>query len=393
MEINNGTMELIVCENELNNIQEKMPHRKDAFEIDAARGEAVKREIDRKLITFRIISNKVLDNRPQCQEEVGWLTQVLALFSIQLPRMPKEYIARLVYDNKHKNLILTKRDRVIGGICFRPFQSRGFSEIAFCAVTASEQVKGYGSYLMNYLKDYHVGTSRIYHFLTFADEFAIGYFKKQGFSMNICLPKERYFGYIKDYEGATLMECQLHPKIIYSEFHLTAKKLHDLYKCAKDVALKSYNRQYNGIEDLFQNNDGKLLAPCEIPGLEEIDEQFSADKNGIRKMKLILDAIRRDKKDFWPFFEPVNAKEVPQYYEYIRFPIDVKTMSERLKSGYYKHERLFIADLRRMLNNCYKFNAPETFYYNAACKLAKQLRVLVQTHFPNSDLLPELPSL
>lgn len=65
---------------------------------------------------------------------------------------------------------------------------------------------------MNYLKDYHVGTYRVYHFLTYADEFAIGYFKKQGFSKNISLPLESYHGFIKDYEGATLMECQLHPK-------------------------------------------------------------------------------------------------------------------------------------------------------------------------------------
>ena len=64
---------------------------------------------------------------------------------------------------------------------------------------------------MNHLKDYHIQNG-IYHFLTYADEFAIGYFKKQGFSMTIGLTKSVYHGYIKDYEGATLMWCELHPK-------------------------------------------------------------------------------------------------------------------------------------------------------------------------------------
>ena len=64
---------------------------------------------------------------------------------------------------------------------------------------------------MNHLKDYHIQHG-IYHFLTFADEFAIGYFKKQGFSMQISLPKQQHQGYIKEYEGATLMGCELHPK-------------------------------------------------------------------------------------------------------------------------------------------------------------------------------------
>ena len=55
------------------------------------------------------------------------------------------------------------------------------------------KVKGYGTHLMNHLKDYHVKHS-VLHFLTYADEFAIGYFKKQGFSMDIKLAKSAYQG-------------------------------------------------------------------------------------------------------------------------------------------------------------------------------------------------------
>jgi hypothetical protein len=74
---------------------------------------------------------------------------------------------------KHKTLALIKDNRPIGGICFRTFMTQGFTEIVFCAVTSNEQVKGYGTHLMNHLKDYHIGHN-VYHFLTFADEFAIG---------------------------------------------------------------------------------------------------------------------------------------------------------------------------------------------------------------------------
>ena len=109
-----------------------------------------------------------------------------------------------MFDPKHKTLALIKDGRPIGGICFRMFSSQGFSEIVFCAVTSNEQVKGYGTHLMNHLKDYHIRNG-VFHFLTFADEFAIGYFKKQGFSKDIKLAKSVYQGYIKDYEGATLM--------------------------------------------------------------------------------------------------------------------------------------------------------------------------------------------
>lgn len=38
--------------------------------------------------------------------------------------------------------------------------------------------KGYGTHLMNHLKEYHIKHNIVY-FLTYADEYAIGYFKKQ----------------------------------------------------------------------------------------------------------------------------------------------------------------------------------------------------------------------
>ena len=82
---------------------------------------------------------------------------------------------------------------------------------------------------MNHLKDYHV-SHKILHFLTYADEFAIGYFKKQGFSMDIKLAKSAYQGYIKDYEGATLMGCQLNLKVPYTEFSLVTKKQKEILK-------------------------------------------------------------------------------------------------------------------------------------------------------------------
>lgn len=41
------------------------------------------------------------------------------------------------------------------------------------------------------------------HFLTYADNYAVGYFQKQGFTKEITLDKSLWMGYIKDYEGGT----------------------------------------------------------------------------------------------------------------------------------------------------------------------------------------------
>lgn len=104
---------------------------------------------------------------PKCTTEAwawAWLSHVLELcarprlidlkniYGKQLPNMPKEYIVRLVFDRNHKSLVALKEGTVIGGITYRVFARQQLSEVAFCAVSSSEQVKGYGTRLMNKLK-------------------------------------------------------------------------------------------------------------------------------------------------------------------------------------------------------------------------------------------------
>ena len=118
-----------------------------------------------------------------------------SLFARQLPKMPKEYIVRLVFDRRHKSLAILSQDpkhrggdeEIIGGICYRAYPEMRFAEIAFCAVSASQQVKGYGTKLMNLLKRQMVREGLEYS-ITYADNYAIGYFKKQGFTNSITVP-------------------------------------------------------------------------------------------------------------------------------------------------------------------------------------------------------------
>jgi len=127
---------------------------------------------------YKIITN---DGVP---EHLISLIKLKNIFRKQLPKMPGEYIVRLVLDRNHKSMVAFKGDLIIGGVCFRYFERQVFSEIAFLAVTYSEQVKGYGTQLMNNLKNY-VMKEGIRYFLTYADNFALGYFKKQGFTIEV----------------------------------------------------------------------------------------------------------------------------------------------------------------------------------------------------------------
>eukprot|EP00611_Tribonema_gayanum_P021704 TRINITY_DN4226_c0_g1_i1.p1 TRINITY_DN4226_c0_g1~~TRINITY_DN4226_c0_g1_i1.p1 ORF type:complete len:415 (-),score=103.80 TRINITY_DN4226_c0_g1_i1:252-1496(-) len=299
-------------------------------------------------INYQIVTN---DGDPQHMEMLITLKNI---FAKQLPKMPKEYIVRLVFDPRHKSLALCKGDVPIGGICYRPFYDQQFGEIAFCAVTANEQVQGHGTRLMNHLKQYALGEN-ITHFLTYADNFAIGYFKKQGFTKSISMPRERWHGYIKHYDGGTLMECYVHPSIPYTRVpHMLQAQLEYVINRVKRhkgeaAVFRTYPGSqvpYSNVKDPLQDIPGlkdagwteELIAvpqpevPAEAAGGEgSKGDRSKGDRQRASKAQAAAAAAVLLKQDLlmlwnkvsasnwaWPFYEPVDTGIVTDYLEVIK---------------------------------------------------------------------------
>ncbi|EDO17296.1 hypothetical protein Kpol_1062p3 [Vanderwaltozyma polyspora DSM 70294] len=323
-------------------------------------------------IEFRVVNN---DNT---KENMMVLTGLKNIFQKQLPKMPKEYIARLVYDRSHLSMAVVRKPlTVVGGITYRPFDSRGFAEIVFCAISSTEQVRGYGAHLMNHLKDYVRNTSPIKYFLTYADNYAIGYFKKQGFTKEITLEKQVWMGYIKDYEGGTLMQCSMLPRIRY----LDAPKILLLQEAALIRKIRSISKSHivrPGLDQFRDLDNIKPIDPMSIPGLKEagwtpeMDELAQRPKRGphYAAMQNILTELQNHAAA-WPFLQPVNKEEVPDYYEFIKEPMDLSTMEVKLESNRYDKMEDFIYDARLIFNNCRKYNGENTSYYKYANRLEK----------------------
>ncbi|KAL6959047.1 DeSI-like protein hag1, partial [Sarracenia purpurea var. burkii] len=228
----------------------------------SAREESLKKEEEAGRLKFVCVSNDGID------EHMVWLIGLKNIFARQLPNMPKEYIVRLVMDRNHKSVMVVRRNQVVGGITYRPYVSQKFGEIAFCAITADEQVKGYGTRLMNHLKQHARDADGLTHFLTYADNNAVGYFIKQGFTKEIYLDKERWHGYIKDYDGGILMECKIDPKLPYTDLSIMIRR----QRLAIDEKIRELSNChiiYTGID--FQKKEAgipkKIIKVEDIPGL------------------------------------------------------------------------------------------------------------------------------
>lgn len=323
-------------------------------------------------IEFRVVNN---DNT---KENMMVLTGLKNIFQKQLPKMPKEYIARLVYDRSHLSMAVVRKPlTVVGGITYKPFNKREFAEIVFCAISSTEQVRGYGAHLMNHLKDYVRNTSPIKYFLTYADNYAIGYFKKQGFTKEVTLDKKVWMGYIKDYEGGTLMQCSMLPRIRY----LDAAKILLLQEAALRRKIRTISQSHvirKGL-DVFKDLDNiKPIDPMSIPGLKEagwtpeMDELAQRPKRGphYATIQNLLTELQNHAAA-WPFLQPVNKEEVPDYYEFIKEPMDLSTMEIKLENNKYQKMEEFIYDVRLICNNCRLYNGENTSYFKYANRLEK----------------------
>lgn len=221
----------------------------------------MKKEVAEGRIEFRVVQNDGSGENYQI------LTGLKTIFQKQLPKMPREYIARLVYDRKHEGLAILRLPltptSVIGGITYRLFPDRGFCEIVFCAVSSSEQVKGFGSALMNWLKEKVKERTggRVQHYLTYADNYAIGYFKKQGFYKTISLDRSVWAGYIKDYDGGTLMQCTVVPGVDYlGVYQMLHQQKVALVRRIEEISPSA--KVYSGLTEF-------PMDPLDIPGVRE----------------------------------------------------------------------------------------------------------------------------
>lgn len=227
------------------------------------RGQLAREEEAQGLIRFVPVTN---DGE---RDSMIILTGLKNIYQKQLPKMPREYIARLVYDRKHESMAIVKKNlTTVGGITYRVFPTQQFAEIVFCAITSTEQVKGYGSHLMNHLKAHVVKTTNAKHFLTYADNYAVGYFKKQGFTTDCTLDRSVWAGYIKDYEGGTIMHCEMVPKIDYLNVHeIIAEQKKAVYDKIQSVVHSSHTA-YPGLK-VFKQDNVDQIDPYSIPGVAE----------------------------------------------------------------------------------------------------------------------------
>ncbi|XP_028310256.1 nucleosome-remodeling factor subunit BPTF isoform X2 [Gouania willdenowi] len=82
-------------------------------------------------------------------------------------------------------------------------------------------------------------------------------------------------------------------------------------------------------------------------------------------LKRILRSLQSHKMA-WPFLEPVDPHDAPDYYGVIKEPMDFATMETRLQKRHYHKLTEFVADVTKIFDNCRYYNPNDTPFFQCA---------------------------
>ncbi|XP_069764322.1 bromodomain-containing protein 1 isoform X4 [Narcine bancroftii] len=94
-------------------------------------------------------------------------------------------------------------------------------------------------------------------------------------------------------------------------------------------------------------------------------------------LRSILDQLQ-EKDAARIFTQPVSLKEVPDYLDHIKHPMDFSTMRKRIEDHGYNNLDEFETDVNLIIDNCMKYNAKDTIFYRAAVRLRDQGGVILR---------------
>ena len=137
---------------------------------------------------------------------------------------------------------------------------------------------------------------------------------------------------------------------------------------------------------LTKPNDKLVLNHIDLPSeIEGVKAEWNAMNDGnanilsarrssrffpVRmKASWILKRLSKN-DDAYPFSEPV-PRDVEGYYERIKHPMDLQTMTEANDRGSYSEWKQFDADFRLMIANCKEFNEPGSEIVKMCCRLSE----------------------
>lgn len=127
------------------------------------------------------------------------------------------------------------------------------------------------------------------------------------------------------------------------------------------------------------------IDPLSIPAIRatgwspDMDALSREPRHGhyFNEFRRFLNQIQNHKQG-WPFLQPLNKDEVPDYYNVITSPMDLSTIEEKLERDDYATPKELVHDFKLIFKNSRQYNDATTVYAKCAVKLEKYMWSLIK---------------
>lgn len=149
--------------------------------------------------------------------------------------------------------------------------------------------------------------------------------------------------------GGTELYCLCRQPYDESQFYICCDRCQDWFhgRCvgvlqSESDSIDEYKCPKCEPQGAFNYANSRTLCPRDYDEMQKLLRQLQAHKSS------------------WPFREPVNAKQVPDYYQIIKDPMDLRMIERKILDRRYAKLLEFIGDVTKIFDNCRYYNAKES---------------------------------
>ncbi|KAL5006822.1 hypothetical protein ScPMuIL_015628 [Solemya velum] len=117
---------------------------------------------------------------------------------------------------------------------------------------------------------------------------------------------------------------------------------------------------------------------------DDVSEKSELDDDTYASMLKVVETVRGH-KDAYPFWDPVDVNEAPDYLEVIKKPMDFSTIEKKIHERRYISRNRFMSDFRLIFHNCRRYNGSSSPLADMASNVERFYRKSLKKYLPVED--------